>query len=177
MVYAALVHIDASSPDVGWVESEANVADACRLFAVGLACCVAATFHHLAGRDAGLLGVSDEVVGTVAAVAPVGVGALGILAAWVGQALVDVSAATLRRRVDLLVARFALTQESAFGVHAGCVAAARAARQALVAVDAFLLVGRHLVTLLALAEVVDTLRVGRAVVVRSALHTHDVSFT
>lgn len=112
--------------------------------------------------------------GAVAAVAAVRVGTLGVLAARVGQALVDVSAAALRRRVYLLVSGLALTQESTLGVNAGRVATASTAGQALVSIDALLLVGRHLVSLFALAEVVDTLGVVRAVVVRRALHANDV---
>lgn len=112
--------------------------------------------------------------GAVAAVAAVRVGTLGVLAARVGQALVDVSAAALRRRVYLLVSGLALTQESTLGVNAGRVATASTAGQALISIDALLLVGRHLVSLFALAEVVDALGVVRAVVVRRALHANDV---
>lgn len=116
------------------------------------------------------------MVGAIAAIAAIRVGTLGVLSAHrrSRQALVDVSAATLWRRMYLLVARLALAQEAALGVDAARVAAASAAGQALVPVDAFLLVGRHLVALPALAEVVDALGVGRAVVERVALHTHDV---
>lgn len=116
------------------------------------------------------------MVGAVAAVAPVRVGAFGVLSAHrrPRQALVDVSAAALRRGVYLLVSGLALAQEASLGVDAARVAATGAAGQALVPVDAFLLVGRHLVAFPALAEVVDALGVGRAVVEGVALHAHDV---
>lgn len=176
VLHAALVHVDTAGSDVGRVEGEADVAHTGRLLAVGLAAGVPTALHHVAGREAGLLGVSDEVVGAVAAVAPVRVGALGVLSAHrrPRQALVDVSASALWRGVYLLVSRLALAQEAALGVDAARVAAAGAAGQALVPVYAFLLVGRHLVSLPALAEVVDALGVGRAVVKRVALHAHDV---
>lgn len=74
----------------------------------------------------------------------------------------------------LLVSRLALTQETAFGVDAGRIAAACSTGQALVSVDALLLVGRHLVSFLALAEVVDALGVVRAIVIRRALHANNI---
>lgn len=174
LVNAALVHVYASGADVGRVEGEADFTNAGSLLAVGLAGGMAAALYHVAGRDARLLGVADEVFGAVAAVAAVRVGTLGVLAARVCQALVDVSAAALRRRVYLLESGLALTQEPALGVDAGRVAAASAPGQALVSIDAFLLVGRHLISFLALAEVVDALGVVRAVVVRGALHANNI---
>lgn len=176
VLHAALVHVDTAGSDVGRVEGEADVAHTGRLLAVGLAAGMPAALHHIARRETGLLGVPDEVVGAIAAIAAIRVGTFGVLSAHrrSRQALVDVSAATLWRRVYLLVARLALAQEAALGVDAARVAAASAAGQALVPVDAFLLVGRHLVALPALAEVVDALGVGRAVVERVALHAHDV---
>lgn len=174
LVNAALVHVYAPSADVRGVEGEADVADAGRLLAVGLAGGVAAALDHLAGRDTRLLGVPDEVFGAVAAVAAVRVGALGVLATGIGQALVDISTTALRRRVYLLESGLALTQEPALGVDAGRVAATSATRQALISINALLLVGRHLVSFLALAEVVDALGIVRAVVERRAFHAHNV---
>lgn len=110
VLHAALVHVDTAGSDVGRVEGEADVAHARRLLAVGLAAGVPATLHHVARRETGLLGVSNEMVGAIAAIAPIRVGTFGVLSAHrrSRQALVDVSATTLWRRVNLLVARLAL---------------------------------------------------------------------
>lgn len=59
VLHAALVHVDTAGSDVGRVEGEADVAHTGRLLAVGLAAGMPTALHHVARREAGLLGVPD----------------------------------------------------------------------------------------------------------------------
>lgn len=178
VVHVALVHVDAPSANVGRVEGEAHVAHAGRFLAVGLTRGVPTALHGIAGGDAGLFGVSDEMVRAEAAIGTVVVDALGVGAARgrTHHTLVDVSASALGRRMNFFVARFALAEERALRVNAAGVPTARAPGKTFVSIDTLLLVRRHLVSFPALTEVVDALRVGCTVVVSGALHSDDVSF-
>lgn len=178
VVHVALVDIDATSPDVRWIECEAHVTYAGSFFPVGLANGVPTALHRVTGRDASFLGVSDQMVGTVASVAAVAVHAFGVLAARRNThgAFVHVSTSALRRGMYLLVTCLALTKKTSFRVDTASVPSACASRKAFVSVDAFLLVRGHLVAFPALAEAADALGVGRAVVVSETLHPDDISF-